>query len=500
MVQKSIVALAAMCLFCDQFFSTFIIPIAPRIPILNSTSETTNATSPDHSTTKLSFLFTAKPLVQIFGNIIIGYLATKVSLTLILGIGLFVLLASSGAWLLFFSSYLGLLACRALQGLGSSAIYTGSMGLLEKYHKDDLEEASGMAMLGLALGVNLGPTVGGIFWDLFQKYAFLVVGVFILLTIFIFVYVINKLHLTGGNRSTKTTLDLLKGENISGSDNIDGEEMMNHVGSELMFDTTSTSNANGNVDGNTDSERTACESLMAVYTKPELFALFMCHFATMWLPYFMEPTVPIMIQYKFGYSATIVALIWSCTTGGYVLGMPFSGWILSSHKVKKTVAIAIALLIGGLTVVLVGLPTWLPNQSNLMYLLVMIPSLLLIGASISVVEVATPSLVREVLQYYNVLNLFPVAIGIPDIAGNVAGIFAPLVPSLVSAQQSTTGGGKNDQTNSSAIAFFISGGLAFVCAFLGYYFISHIETKNQQEASIGDNTDYTELSNEDSMQ
>ena len=96
------------------------------------------------------------------------------------------LVISAGMWA-FFTSYSTLLIARSVQGLASSMCTAGGMSLVANTHiASERGGASGVAMSGVAGGILIGPTIGGMLFGQFgQKVTFLVLAGLFLAVLFL---------------------------------------------------------------------------------------------------------------------------------------------------------------------------------------------------------------------------------------------------------------------------------------------------------------------------
>uniref|UniRef100_A0A6A7G1Z0 Synaptic vesicular amine transporter n=1 Tax=Hirondellea gigas TaxID=1518452 RepID=A0A6A7G1Z0_9CRUS len=120
----------------------------------------------------LGIMYSAKALMQLFTNPFIGPLTYRIGYSIPMFAG-FVIMFISTIIFAFGNSYAVLFAARALQGVGSSCSSVSGMGMLAECYPDDKERgnAMGLALGGLALGVLIGPTFGGIMYEYFNKTA-----------------------------------------------------------------------------------------------------------------------------------------------------------------------------------------------------------------------------------------------------------------------------------------------------------------------------------------
>ena len=137
-------------LFADFLLVTMVIPIAPQIM----------------SAKRAGMLFAAKPLAQAVCNPFLAYFFPTFNAA-VLRVGVVLGMLSAAA----FGSARGfhwLVLWRCLQGAASAAIMTGGMSFLLGICGNDerrRSQAVSRALLGLTLGVSLGPVVGGVGYD-----------------------------------------------------------------------------------------------------------------------------------------------------------------------------------------------------------------------------------------------------------------------------------------------------------------------------------------------
>ena len=139
----------AAALFLDFLLVTMVIPILPALL--------------PHDPLRAGLLFAAKPLCQMLFNPLFG--ASGLPHATMLRAG--TLLGGACAFAQGLArGYRGLLAARALSGAASAGVMTGGMSLLLSSHAEGVRaQAVARALLGLTLGVSLGPVWGGVVFD-----------------------------------------------------------------------------------------------------------------------------------------------------------------------------------------------------------------------------------------------------------------------------------------------------------------------------------------------
>lgn len=166
-----IISLIALVLFCDYLLLTFTIPIAPYF------------LADRYDSFFIGVLFASKSLSQLVSSIILDSAVDNFGLRTLFLFGTFMLLISSFLFAygvsinnLKINAYLILLVARIIQGIASSIVMISGMKIIKNTHKDKyLSTAITMAMSGVAVGVLLGPPIGGLlgyYVDLWCPYIF----------------------------------------------------------------------------------------------------------------------------------------------------------------------------------------------------------------------------------------------------------------------------------------------------------------------------------------
>ncbi|GMI14728.1 hypothetical protein TrVE_jg3779 [Triparma verrucosa] len=363
--KSTIVLITLLGLFVDYGTLSAIIPIAPLC--LKNIPQT-----------YIFVLFSSKSIAQILFNPVAGHFVDKhhtnipkvftvgmlllaVS-TLVFGVGLI----DSGV-LSDWGLYYFMLAARSAQGLGSSSVLTAGMAAISNTHEEEERGgAMGVAMVGIALGVLLGPPVAGglasllgpatVFW-LFAAIAFLDVYL----------------------------MSALLRKNPKAYDPIDPEALAREKDDALE---------------------------PFPFTTPRLILGLTTVIANMTVA-ISEPMVPLFLNNVFGYGEGKVGLVFGIQALAYLLGTPVFGY-LSDVVCKSTLIIfGLAMQAGGMFMLFSG------GEE----LWVICVALGLLGVGISAVD--TPSM--PLLTFLVPPKFFGRALAQGDICVNLGYLFGPLI-------------------------------------------------------------------------
>uniref|UniRef100_A0A5K3F6W2 MFS domain-containing protein n=1 Tax=Mesocestoides corti TaxID=53468 RepID=A0A5K3F6W2_MESCO len=121
---------------------------------------------------RIGMLFASKSIVQLVVNPFVGPLTNRIGYSIPMFTGFLVMFTSTVVFA-FGKTYNVLLVARAMQGAGSACSSVSGMGTIATYFTDPKErtKAFGTALSGLAFGVLVGPTFGGIFYQFVDKKA-----------------------------------------------------------------------------------------------------------------------------------------------------------------------------------------------------------------------------------------------------------------------------------------------------------------------------------------
>ena len=165
-VDYVLVRLVGVALFFDFLLVTMVIPILPSMFVAREL--------------EAGVLFAAKPAFQVLFNPLV---ARHFENSAALRLGTVAGAVGSMLFGVIRQSFPLLVAVRALQGAASAGVLTGGMSLLLSQHLDDDQgQAASGALLGLTLGVSMGPVFGGPAYDAFGRAGpFLLIGLLMLL-------------------------------------------------------------------------------------------------------------------------------------------------------------------------------------------------------------------------------------------------------------------------------------------------------------------------------
>ena len=165
-VDSVLVRLVGVALFFDFLLVTMVIPILPSMFVAREL--------------EAGVLFAAKPAFQVLFNPLV---ARHFENSAALRLGTVVGAIGSMLFGVVRQSFPLLVAVRALQGAASAGVLTGGMSLLLSQHSDDDQgPAASGALLGLTLGVSMGPVFGGPAYDAFGRaWPFCFIGLLMLL-------------------------------------------------------------------------------------------------------------------------------------------------------------------------------------------------------------------------------------------------------------------------------------------------------------------------------
>jgi DHA1 family solute carrier family 18 vesicular amine transporter 1/2 len=145
-------------LFCDYLLLTLLIPLVP------------NFFSNQFGSFPIAALFACKPTFQFFANPMFGKIVDRTGPKSPLLLGVVVLALATFVFAVGLSlnhnlhvAYALCFVARSVQGIASASTMSAGMTLVAATHPESLRGAAiGTAMTGIALGVLLGPTVGGL--------------------------------------------------------------------------------------------------------------------------------------------------------------------------------------------------------------------------------------------------------------------------------------------------------------------------------------------------
>ncbi|WP_242222225.1 MFS transporter [Bacillus cereus group sp. BfR-BA-01380] len=153
-IQKAALWVVAVAVFTDMLIYGIIVPILP------SYAKTLGATQAE-----IGFLFGSYAITLLLATPILGVISDKVGRRLPMILGLFGLAAATMLFG-FANSFWLLVLARMLQGISAAATWTAGLALLaDVFPLQERGKAMGIALSGQAIGMLLGPTIGGFLYQ-----------------------------------------------------------------------------------------------------------------------------------------------------------------------------------------------------------------------------------------------------------------------------------------------------------------------------------------------
>lgn len=153
-IQKAALWVVAVAVFTDMLIYGIIVPILP------SYAKTLGATQ-----TEIGFLFGSYAITLLLATPILGVVSDNIGRRLPMILGLFGLAAATMLFG-FANSFWLLILARMLQGISAAATWTAGLALLaDVFPLQERGKAMGIALSGQAVGMLLGPTIGGFLYQ-----------------------------------------------------------------------------------------------------------------------------------------------------------------------------------------------------------------------------------------------------------------------------------------------------------------------------------------------
>ncbi|MFD3445611.1 MFS transporter [Microbacteriaceae bacterium 4G12] len=153
-IQKAALWVVAVAVFTDMLIYGIIVPILPNY------AKTLGA-----SQAEIGFLFGSYAITLLLATPILGAISDKVGRRLPMILGLFGLAAATILFG-FASSFWVLVLARMLQGISAAATWTAGLAFLaDVFPLQERGKAMGIALSGQAIGMLLGPTIGGFLYQ-----------------------------------------------------------------------------------------------------------------------------------------------------------------------------------------------------------------------------------------------------------------------------------------------------------------------------------------------
>ncbi|SMO95149.1 MFS transporter [Melghirimyces algeriensis] len=154
-VKSSVLVVVILAIFADMLMYGLVVPFLP-----------VHAESLGASQSEIGLLFASYALALFVATPFFGALADKVGRKKLLVFGLIALAVTTLIYA-FATSFWVLFLARLLQGFAAAIPWTAGLALLaEVFPKEERGKAMGMAMSGQAVGVLLGPPIGGWLYEL----------------------------------------------------------------------------------------------------------------------------------------------------------------------------------------------------------------------------------------------------------------------------------------------------------------------------------------------
>ena len=275
------VAVVWSALFCDYVLMTLVIPIFPKLGV---------------SDVEVGVLFSAKAAVQVVTSPLVARVVDGCGLLPML-LGLLIELLTSIGFTIS-TKYSLWFVMRAIQGLASAAILSSGFLHVQQLHAGDsdaLGNAMGTVITGIIGGVMLGPPLGGLLFEVGEKWPFWFSAAIIGVSIS-FAAVYMQRHSLGCGRGHST--DVAQGGNEHGQ----GES---------------------EIDDDRSTRAKICALLHDKHVLVVLGALFFANAAISCL----EATAGLHLEDTLDMTPGQVGLMYMATAGPSVLGSKVGGWL-----------------------------------------------------------------------------------------------------------------------------------------------------------------------------
>jgi MFS family permease len=357
-IDRKVVILVGIALFCDYLLLSLCIPILPEL------------LGDAYSPLKIGVVFASKPFFQFFANPVMGNIVDNIGPhkplftgTLVLSLSTFCFAYGVSLQEQLVAAYAIVIIARSIQGVASACIMSAGMTLIAQRHSDTNRGAAmGLAMTGVALGTLLGPPLGGIlgfYGNLWMPFV-LVAGILILVFVF---QVCGDLSPPERDEATERLLNP-SSESFAGLDSDDGrssvamrltdEECGGSAAAERRLAAASTMNTCTAGSSRSERESRAKEeelllppaSIGALLQDPHILFIGMVAVIGNSAIGMIEPLVPQYLDKEFGESLLFQGLIFGCASLAYLLFTPMAGYM--SDVCPKWTCLATGLLVMGL--------------------------------------------------------------------------------------------------------------------------------------------------------
>lgn len=389
-MRYAVVGVVLIAMFGDYLLLSIIVPIVPDL-------------FPKATNLSIGFLFSSKALAQILASPFMGYLSDSlIGPQRCLAFGLLVLATSTGIWA-FFTSYSVLLVARVVQGLASSLTYTGGLALVTETHSaSERGAATGVAMSGVAAGVLIGPTIGGLLFGKFgQRVTFLSIAGLLVVNL---IAQLLLWYMNDHNSDTDSN-DLLVPLY-----NEDNESLTIHA------ITSTDAEAQNFTTKNDEVKASHMAKYFALACDPYIQILLVALAVENTMIAMLEPLVPAILKKVFGEDTETRGLMWSVTPLCYLIATPVAGYL--SDRVVRCKIITAGLLMFGISLPFAAqfgpqLPLFLTSTA-------------IAGAATAFVDTPVMPLLADVVEWRKI-DGFGTVFAMSDAAKSLGFIIGPLL-------------------------------------------------------------------------
>jgi len=374
-----------LCLYLDFVLLTIVIPIFPsHLKKMGISGE------------EVGLLFSAKAILQIAANPVMGYITDKVGSKLPLMFSMAVLGVSTLTFAFGINHYWILLAARSVQGVASSGCMSAGMAYLALEFPYDKERGTvmGFVMSGIGIGVLTGPLLGSQLFALggIQLPFFVVAGAVafnVVLQVTYNVFYAGKPQRQKRQRTEQTSL--LAG-GYDSSDDYDEEEAAERP------------------------KEVPMKGILTLASDPFIILMVAAQVVANSVIAMLEPVVPMWLASEFGIKPSGTGLAWMALTIAYA----FFNFIVGrfGHVIGRTTVMTIGMFGLGCIVPV------LPLCTNIIQVVACLAG---VGTFLSTVSVSTMPVLSLLVETRHSEKLFGSVYALSDVAVSLGFIFGPLL-------------------------------------------------------------------------
>ncbi len=154
-MKRNALIVVMVAIFTDMLMYGLIVPFLPNYAVDLGASDA-----------EIGFLFASYAITLFLGTFLFGVIGDRIGKKKLIIYGL-IALALTTLFFAYATSFWLLILARSLQGFAAAIPWTAGLALIaEVYDRNERGKAMGLAMSGQALGILLGPPLGGWFFDL----------------------------------------------------------------------------------------------------------------------------------------------------------------------------------------------------------------------------------------------------------------------------------------------------------------------------------------------